>query len=98
MALPDTDRFKRQYGDGARAGGVDWPAPRAAAITPSDTVDLPWITRAIYVGGAGDVKVDMGDSGTAIPFTAVPVGTVLPIRVKRVYATGTTATNLVALD
>ena len=98
MALPDSDRFKGQYADGPRAGGVDWPATRALAVTPSDTVDLTWISRALYVGVAGDVKVDMADSGTGIVFKAVPAGTFMPIRAKRVYATGTTATNLVAID
>ena len=97
MAIPDSDRFKGQYGDSARAGNADWPATRAVAVTPSDAVDLPWITRSLYVGAAGNVKVDMGDSGTAT-FVGVTAGTFMPVRAKRVYATGTTATNLVALD
>ena len=68
----------------------------AAAITPADGADLPALTRAIYVGVAGNVKVDMETTGTGITFTALPVG-IHRLRVKRVYATGTTATNLVAL-
>lgn len=67
----------------------------AAAITPSDTVDLPSQAKAIYVGGAGDVLATIG--GTDVTFKAVPVGTVLHITATRVKATGTTATNLVAL-
>jgi hypothetical protein len=67
----------------------------AVAITPSNTVDIPQ-TVAVYVGGAGNLKVDMR-GGNAVTFTAVPVGTVLEIRVTRVYATGTTATNMLAL-
>ena len=98
MAITGNDRFSSQYGDSARAGNVDWPATRAAAVTPSDTVDLPRISRSLYVGVAGDVKVDMADTDTAIVFKAVPAGTFMPVRAKRVYATGTTATNLVALD
>ena len=35
--------------------------------------------------------------GTAVVFTAVPVGTILPICVRRVRSTGTTASLLVAL-
>jgi len=103
MSIPNTDRFSGQYADAARGGNVDWPATRALAITPSDGADLTWITRAIYVGVSGDVKVDMGDKdtvsgqGVGIVFKAVPVG-LLHIRARRVYATGTTATNLVALD
>lgn len=67
----------------------------AAAIVPADGADLPALTRAIYVGVAGDVKVDMETTGT-VTFKALPVG-IQRLRVKRVYATGTTATNLVAL-
>lgn len=66
------------------------------AITPSDTVDEAF--SAIYVGGAGDVSVVMEAGGTAVTFKAPPVGTILPIRVKRVNATLTTATLLIGLQ
>jgi len=62
------------------------PATNAASITTSDTVDLANVTRAIYVGVGGDVKVDMQDSGT-VTFVGVPTGTTLAIRVTRFYAT-----------
>jgi hypothetical protein len=75
------------------------PARNAAAVTPSDTVDLPYVSRGIYVGGLGNLKVvmasPMGDA--TVTFTAVPVGVLLPIAVSRVMATGTTAANLVAI-
>lgn len=51
----------------------------------------------LYVGGTGDVKVDMEKTGTGITFTAVNVGQFCPILVTKVYKTGTTATHLVAL-
>jgi hypothetical protein len=73
----------------------------AAAIVPSDTADLPHVTSSIYVGGAGNLVVLMADPGSidsaTVTFTAVPVGTVLQIQARRVMATGTTATNLVAI-
>ncbi len=73
-------------------------AARAAVVIPADGADLPnAATRGIYVGGAGNVKVDLVTGGTGITFTAVPVGTVLAVQAKRVYATGTTATLMVAL-
>ena len=72
------------------------PASDAAAVTPNNGADLATYTRGLYIGGFGDVKVDMVTSGT-VTFSAVPAGTVLPIRVKRVYATGTTATLILAL-
>ncbi len=67
------------------------------AITTNDST-LFSRTRAIYVGGTGDVKVTMaGEGASVVTFKAVPVGTVLMISVVQVFATGTTATNLVAL-
>ncbi len=100
MGIPNnsTDRFRNQYGDSQNAGSPDWPAIRAAAVTPSDSTDLGFCGRALYVGGAGTVVVDMVESGSSISFVGVPAGTILPIRVKRVRATGTTATSILILD
>lgn len=53
--------------------------------------------RAIWVGGAGNVKVDFVSQGTAITLTGVPAGTLLPIQVSKVYNSGTTATTMTAL-
>ena len=65
------------------------------AITPSDTVDLDYRTAGIYCGASGDVVL-MGDDGIQATFT-VATGVILPVyNIKRVMATGTTATNLVA--
>jgi hypothetical protein len=68
----------------------------AAAITTSDTVSLTGVTRAVYVGGAGNITAVMFN-GDVVLFTAVPVGTMLPIRCTRINATATTATALVAM-
>lgn len=79
------------------ANGLNAPYYGAVAVTTSDTVDLARApTRALYVGVAGDVKVDMMNGDLGVTFKAAPVG-ILYIRVTRVYATGTAATNLVAL-
>lgn len=77
--------------------GLDSPAENSAAVTPNDSTDLAFTTRALYIGGAGDVKVDMVGTGTAVTFAGCLAGTVLPVRVERVYSTDTTATNIVAL-
>jgi hypothetical protein len=74
---------------------VSDPGKYAVAISPSNTVDLPAPTRAIYVGSAGGNLVAVMN-GVPITFTAVPAG-ILPIQCTRVNLTGTTATNLVAL-
>lgn len=67
-----------------------------AAITPSNSTDLDELTKAIYVGGAGNI-VAVDWLNNTCTFTAVPAGTVLPIRVRRINSTSTTATALVAL-
>jgi hypothetical protein len=72
------------------------PGDDAFVISTSDTVDLASVTRAIYVGVTGDVAV-ITKGGTTLTFTAVPAGAVIPVRVSRVKATGTTATNMVGL-
>ena len=77
--------------------GIGWDSPGrgAAAVTPNDSADLDRYARRLYVGGTGDVKVDMLD-GSTVTFSSVPVGE-LNISVARVYATGTTAANIVAI-
>lgn len=70
-------------------------AHSAAAITPSDSADIP-VTRALYVGVTGNIAVRMADDENDITFTNVPVG-VFPIQALRVLSTGTTATELIAL-
>lgn len=71
-------------------GGVGEPAVYAVSITPSDSTDLVTVSRAIYVGGAGNLVVTMLGGGDAT-FTAVPAGTILPIRVTRVKTSTATA-------
>jgi hypothetical protein len=67
----------------------------ATAVVPSDTAEIP-LTRALYVGGAGNLAVTMSD-GATVTFTGLTVGTILKIAVQQVKATNTTATNLLAL-
>lgn len=60
----------------------------------SDTEDLPISTRAILVGTAGDLKVDMinGDTVTLPVYAGI-----VDVAIKRVYVTGTTASNVIGL-
>lgn len=67
----------------------------AAAITPSDSADLPQFS-VVFVGAGGNVKVTTAQ-GSAVTFTGVNAGSVLPVRVRRVWATGTTATSMTAV-
>ena len=74
------------------------PAANAEAITPADS-DLTEFTRSVYVGGVGNLSVQMADTkgDSIVTFIAVPAGSILPIRVKQIRSTSTTATNIVAL-
>ena len=75
--------------------GKTEPAYDMASVTTSDSSEID-PTRGLYIGGAGNIKVDTA-AGTTVPLNSAAAGSVLPIRVKKVYATGTTATNIVAL-
>ena len=71
-------------------------AEQAAAVTTDDANDLPdgpclWL----YIGVSGDVKATVG--GNPVVFKAAPVGP-LWVRAARVWATGTTATNILAMN
>lgn len=75
------------------------PADGAFAVVKSDATILSGV-RGLYIGGAGDLTVEMLNPesvSATVVFSAVPAGTVLPIGVERVLATGTTATLIVAL-
>lgn len=92
MPSVDLSKFSRGYSDPSQGG---------FAITPSDSVTFdnnnnnpP--TRAIYVGGSGDLTV-RGVCGLNVTFPAVPAGTIIPIAADRVLSTGTTATNIVGM-
>jgi hypothetical protein len=64
-------------------------ASGATAVT-ADT-DLSDRNCGLYVGGAGDVNLIDGE-GRTVKFSGVPAGTSLPLQVRRVLSSGTTAT------
>jgi hypothetical protein len=76
--------------------GLFRPYGKAEVVSKSDTVDLDFLARALWVGSAGDVSVVMQD-GTTVVFTSVPAGSLLPIRFSRVNSTNTDASDMVAL-
>ena len=66
----------------------------AAAVSPNDATDLAEITTSLYIGTAGTLKVTMMDD-SVVSYAAVVAGR-HPLRVKRVWANGTSATGIVA--
>lgn len=83
-------------------------AARAASVSPSDTTNIPNVaTQAgdpvdsnsacvLYVGTGGDIKVKSA-GGDDVTFTNIPNGTFMPMQVVRVFSTGTTASDILAL-
>ncbi len=72
----------------------------AEAVTPDDANDIR-PTNGIYIGGTGSLAVHMADDNRSLPvvvtFLAVQTGDTLNFGVKRILATGTSATGIVAL-
>lgn len=80
-------------------------AYRAAAVTPSNTVDIPSVSTqdgsgnngcVLYIGGDGDVRVTTA-GGDTVTFVGLTAGSFVPVQVLRVWVTGTTATDILAL-
>lgn len=75
--------------------GKTEPAYDMAAVTASDSAKIK-PTRGLYIGGAGNIKVDTA-GGSTVTLNGAAAGSILPVSVDRVYSTGTTATNIIAL-
>ena len=61
-------------------------------VPDADVEDLR--TRAILVGGGGDLAVTMLWSTASIVVSSVTTGSWLPLRVRTIHSTGTTATGI----
>jgi hypothetical protein len=84
------DRFQNT------APSLSGPASHGFSVTPSDSALLSETTRGLYVGTAGDIAALMV-SGASIALSSVPAGSLLPLRLTKIMATGTTASGIVAL-
>ena len=80
------------------------PLGAAIAVVPDNGADLPQgVCRALWVGIGGDLELDLnthdqsGLPSSQIVLKNVSSGELLPLEVKRVRATLTTATDIVAL-
>lgn len=84
------------------------PYQKAAAVTKSDSTAITQQVRstesggsavypdALLIGGAGNVVLVTPDDHVTAAITVI-AGQILPITVKRVNSTNTTATNIEAL-
>lgn len=78
-----------------RTGGLESPGYRAQDVAPSDNSDLAFTSRALFVGTPGDICLRTA-GGDTVTLRNVGGGLV-PLRVARVFATGTTAAGIVAI-
>ena len=85
------DRFKDV------ADSLTSPARDCFAISGDDNADLPQATKAIYVGEGGDIVLRAVGSQTDVTLTNVPSGAILPIRLRAMRVTGTSASNIIGL-
>ncbi|MEL6913595.1 MAG: hypothetical protein AAFP13_03765 [Pseudomonadota bacterium] len=75
-----------------RTPSVSGPARDILPVTPSDSVDFNSVAIGLYVemGGAVSIETEAGITRTI----TVPSATILPVGVRRVNATGTTASGI----
>ena len=92
----DTNDIKTAT-EGAQASLADMIYGTAVAIDISSGNHTSLSHNALYVGTGGNVKVNMGTSGSGITFSNVASGQILPIQITQVNQSGTTASNMVAL-
>ncbi len=85
-----------------RSVSVDSQGRSAVAVSPSNTVDISVggaYAKALYIGVAGNITVlpvNATDDTAVVLFSNHPVG-YMPMQVRRVMATGTSASGIVAL-
>lgn len=68
---------------------------RAAAVTLNDSTIIE-NTRALYIGGNGNLKVTMVEGGD-VTFVGLSAGMILPVQVVKCWLTGSTVSNVIAL-
>lgn len=69
------------------------------AITPNDSANITEQKTpcALFVGNGGNVRVLGVNDSTPVTLENVASGTFLPVKVVRVYATGTSATGILGI-
>lgn len=75
--------------------GLSDPSRSVSRVTPDDGSDLPNVPRMLHIGVAGNISFIAAED-TEVITQPVPAG-IFPVMVKRVLATGTTATSIMAI-
>ena len=90
--MPSTDAYA------AFSPSPSTPARRLEALTPNDGADLGRVAKALFIGAPGDLKITPAGAsdGEAVTLKDHPAGYV-PVQVRRLHASGTTAGHIVGL-
>lgn len=76
--------------------GLTSPITNGFDIAPDDSSDLVTLPRAVMVTGGGDISAVLKDGGT-VTLPGLSPGVLYPIRPRRIFATGTSATGIKGL-
>lgn len=68
---------------------------KAEAVTPSDTEVLT--TGFLFIGTGGNVSIVLYRDEDPVLFKNIPNGSILPIKVKKVMSTNTTASDIIII-
>jgi hypothetical protein len=76
------------------------PAVNAFSIVTNNDLELDYITKSLWVGTGGNVNCVFAtaagnNAGNAVVIANIPTGTELKVRLKKIGADGTTASNLI---
>lgn len=82
--------------DGGKFSLTD-PAVKAEAVTLSGVTAVSPPSRSLWVGSEGDIEVKFVGDSASVVLVGVGAGTILPIAVKEIIQSGTTADNIVVL-
>ena len=78
-----------------RTSSLSGPATDIIPVTPDDIVDMPDVAIALYVETGGSLSLATVRGGTRS--VTVANNSILPVGVRRVNATGTTAAGIHAM-
>ena len=81
---------------GAPAGGDALPGGNVLTVATGASGQDFLVSRALWIGSGGNLRV-LTEKGQDVLFKNVADGTMLPVRATRVYATNSTAADILAL-
>jgi hypothetical protein len=68
------------------------------SVTPSDSADLPQgVCRGIFIDGTAGSVAFIDALGNTVTINSFPAGQEIGARIRRILASGTTATTILAL-